>query len=111
MGVYCKPERPNQQSAEPYWRTVALSAVGKSAGTFCVTWPLAAHSTPRWKVAMKATLFMFGTSCPRHSWKTRPLPYWMVNSTGSCSPAPPFSLGAKAVASTVRFSAGPRSQP
>ena len=38
-------------------RTLALSGPGKSSGTFCVTLPVAAHSTPRWKGTMKATLF------------------------------------------------------
>jgi hypothetical protein len=28
-------------------RMLTLSAVGKSAGTFCVTFPVAAHSVPR----------------------------------------------------------------
>ena len=28
-------------------RVLALSALGKSAGTFCVTLPVAAHSAPR----------------------------------------------------------------
>ena len=31
-------------------RSDVFSAVGKSAGTFCVTLPVAAHSVPRWSV-------------------------------------------------------------
>ena len=38
-------------------RKDALSAVGKSDGTGIVTFPVAAHSVPRWRVTMKPTQF------------------------------------------------------
>ncbi len=39
-----------------YFRSTGASGPGKSAGTFWVTFPVAAHSVPRWKVPMNATL-------------------------------------------------------
>ena len=39
-------ERIQQRVAE-HLRKLTFSAVGKSAGTFCVTFPVAAHSVPR----------------------------------------------------------------
>src|SRR5690349_16264454 len=56
------------------FRVLVLSAVGKSAGTFCVTLPVAAHSVPRWYVVMKPTQFSAARSWPIAVWKTRPLP-------------------------------------
>src|SRR5262249_2763267 len=55
-------------------RVLTLSADGKSAGTFCVTLPVAAHSVPRWKVVMKPTQLSAARSWPMAVWKIRPLP-------------------------------------
>src|SRR5688572_22232559 len=38
-----------------YGRLCTFASVGKSAGTFCVTWPVAAHSVPRCSVTAKPT--------------------------------------------------------
>ena len=45
-----------------------------SVGTFWVTFPVAAHSVPRWNVAINPTQLRAGTSCPIVVWKMRPLP-------------------------------------
>ena len=58
-----------------YGRTVGVSAPGKSAGTFWVTLPVAAHSVPRRKVTMNATSLHCFTAWPKVVWNTRPLPY------------------------------------
>lgn len=55
-------------------RYVTVSAVGKVAGTLCVTPFVAAHSVPRWNVAVKPTELSPLTSCPSAVWKMRPLP-------------------------------------
>ncbi len=62
------------QITKPYGRTLALSAVGKSSGTFWVTLPLAAHSAPRWTGTMNATLASSLAVWPRAWLNTRPLP-------------------------------------
>src|ERR1039457_1610623 len=54
-------------------RVLVLSAVGKSGGTFCVTFPVAAHSVPRWYVIMNPTQFSAARSWPMTVWKIRPL--------------------------------------
>ena len=55
-------------------RKLTLSAVGKSAGGFWVTFPVAAHSVPRCRMVMKSTERMAARSCPKVVWKTRPFP-------------------------------------
>ena len=45
-------------------RTLILSGAGKSAGALTVTFPVAAHSVPRCRVAMNPTQLMAATSCP-----------------------------------------------
>ena len=56
------------------FRALTLSAVGKSLGKACVTLPVAAHSVPRWYVAMKPTHSSESTPWPMGVWNTRPLP-------------------------------------
>ncbi len=45
-------DEPRQRT---YFLALTASALGKSAGTGCVTFPVAAHSVPRCVVAMKPT--------------------------------------------------------
>jgi hypothetical protein len=55
-----------------YGRIETLSGPGKSAGTGWVTFPVAAHSTPRANVVRNPTHFIAGSACPRVVWNTRP---------------------------------------
>jgi hypothetical protein len=48
----------------PYGRALLAVSVGKSAGTFCVTAPVAAHSTPRRSVTAKPTHLIASIPCP-----------------------------------------------
>ena len=74
VGAVWRRARSSPQADRTRRRVLVLSAVGKSAGTFCVTLPVAAHSVPRWYVAMKPTQFSAARSWPIAVWKTRPLP-------------------------------------
>ena len=55
-------------------RGLSAASVGKFAGTFCVTLPVAAHSVPRCSVVAKPTSLIASRPCPSAVWKTRPLP-------------------------------------
>ena len=78
-------------------RRLTLSAGGKSAGTFCVTLPVTAHSAPRWNVTMNPThccaVRLPPPAWPSAVWKTRPWPNVVVISIGSCRPVPFGHLG------------------
>jgi hypothetical protein len=55
----------SQATMESYSvRELTLSAAGKSAGTFCVTLPVAAHSVPLWNVVINPTQLSAGISWP-----------------------------------------------
>ena len=73
--LYPRRRQPARPAAPRYCRRLTLSGLGKSAGTFCVTFPVAAHSAPRCRVTINPTHCMATGSCPKVVWKMRPLPY------------------------------------
>lgn len=72
----------------PNGRTLTAAGEGKLPGSFRLTWPVAAHSVPRWNVTMKPADESACKSWPRVEWNTRPAPWEMAINCGSCRPLP-----------------------
>src|SRR5690349_1616814 len=86
---------PLRHSARDYFKSgqpeLALKELAEARGKpgyadytelYNVTFPVAAHSQPRWMSFCTVGWFNAFPSWPKASWKTRPLPYDSVNASG-----------------------------